>query len=207
MNSADKYKAWHKPNKNTFNENGNIKKGQTYQGYYHVQYPEKYIGSPSGIIFRSSWEYSFCKWCDMSESVTAWSSEPTSCSYYDKVSKLNECKKLGLDPNNPRNWVKKNYHVDFWVKIKKADDIYEKWFIEIKPKSKLFKPKPPQSNASLKEQKRFNTLAKEFLINEEKFKAMKEWSEKNGAKFYVFTEVELTKFGIIGGKFDYKNET
>ena len=198
MPSANSYKLWHKPNTN---ENA-----RTYQGYYHITNKEKYIGDPNLIIYRSGWEYSFIKWCDVSESIIKWSSEPVSIQYYDRISKLNECKKLGLDPNNPRNWIKKNYHVDFWVEVKKQDDITEKWFIEIKPKSKLSKPKPPPSTASIKEQKRFNTLAREFLINEAKFAAMKEWAEKNGAKFYVFTEDQLSKFGIIGGRFDITNK-
>jgi hypothetical protein len=188
------YKKWHKPNTS--------EKSRTYQGYYKVQNPKKYVGDPSLVVYRSSWEYSFCKFCDYSESVQRWSSEPLKIPYYDRVSKLAECRKMGLDPNSPKNWIKKNYNTDFWIEIKKPDDSIEKWFIEIKPKNELKKPVPPQKTAPLKEHKRFNQRAKTFLINEAKYAAMNEFAKRNNCKFYVFTEDELTRFGIIGGRFD-----
>lgn len=199
------YKRWHKPKsaKELYNENGSLKKGKSHQGFYVVKNTEKYIGDPNLVIFRSSWEYSFCKWCDFSPSITRWSSEPIKVPYYDRVTKLKECNKLGLNPNNPHNWTIKNYNTDFWVEIKKTDGTSEKWFVEIKPKIKLIKPETVPSNAPLKIQKRFNLAAREYLINEAKFAAMNEFSKKNGAKFYIFTEDQLSHYGIIGGRFEY----
>lgn len=188
MNSG--YKNWHKPNTNP--------NAKTKQGYYKVDNKKKYVGDPNLIIYRSSWEFSFCKWCDSSPSVLRWSSEPIKIPYYDRVSKLEECKKYGLDPNNPRNWIKRNYNTDFWVEIDKQTHI-EKWFVEIKPKHKLVKPKPPNKNAPLKEIKRFNQAAKEFLINEAKYAAMNEWARRHDTKFYVMTEDTLSK--ILGPGF------
>lgn len=188
------YKNWHKPVKNRYDENGKLKKGQTHQGYLHETYvlrnPSKYIGNPSLIIYRSGWELSFCKWCDITPSVVRWSSEPIKIPYYDRISKLAECKKQGLDPNDYRNWVVKNYNTDFWVEIKRDDNI-QKMFIEIKPSEKLKKPIPPPDNAPLKDIKRFNIKAKEYIINEAKYAAMNAWATKYGAKFYVFTENTL----------------
>jgi hypothetical protein len=44
------YKLWHKPIKNHFDDRGNLKKGETLQGYLHEKYamrfPEKYMGKP-----------------------------------------------------------------------------------------------------------------------------------------------------------------
>lgn len=202
----ESYKRWHKPNKNIYNENGSLKKGQTYQGHYTVKNRKKYIGDPNLVVYRSSWEFAFCKWCDASPSVLRWSSEPIKVPYYDRVSKLDECKKYGLDPNNPRNWVVKNYNTDFWIEINKGGDKPEKWFIEVKPKHKLKKPTPPPQNAPLKEQKRFNAQAKEYLINEAKFAALDAWAKKNGTKFFIFTEDIMKKLGILGGRFDYDRE-
>jgi len=182
------YKRWHKPKKNNFSESGNLKKGETYQGYYKVKHPEKYVGDPNLVVYRSSWEHAFCRWCDFSPSIIRWSSEPIKIPYYDRVSRLEECKKEGLDPNNPKNWVIKNYNVDFWIEVQKDEDETQKMFIEIKPSDKLKKPIPPPEEASLKEQRKFNNAAKEFLLNEAKWAAMNAWAEKNNAKFYVFTE-------------------
>jgi hypothetical protein len=128
----------------------------------------------------------------MSPSVIRWSSEPISIPYYDRVSKLEECAKLGLDPNNPANWQIKNYNTDFWYEIDFGDKI-EKRFVEIKPSHKLKKPIPPPKDSPLKVQRMFNNAAKEYLINEAKFAALKLWAEKNNSKFYVYTEDTLKK--------------
>ena len=191
----DSYKKWHKPNTSD--------NAKTLQGYYIVRNKDKYIGDPLLVIYRSSWEFSFCRWCDFSPSILNWSSEPVKVPYYDRVSKLEECKKLGIDPNNPKNWIVKNYNTDFWVKVQKPDKTIEKWFIEIKPEYKLKKPRPVPKDAPLRDQKKFNRMAREYLLNEAKFAAMNDWSKKNKSKFYIFTEIQLRKFGIIGGRFDY----
>lgn len=188
----NQYKKWHKPRR----DEG--KKKQPLQGYFKPSNKEKYIGELADIIYRSSWELSFMQWCDRSPSVLRWSSEPISVPYLDPVSNLNECKRLNLNPNSPINWKKRNYHVDFWVEVDKGDSITEKWFIEIKPADKLIKPTPPVSNAPLKEVRRFNLAAKEFLINEAKWKSMNEFAKKNNVKFFIFTEKTLQK---ICGKF------
>ena len=206
MSGNSSYKRWHKPTRNTYNDNGTLKKGQTYQGYYIVRNKSKYVGDPSLVIFRSAWEFSFSMWADYSPSILRWNSEPVKIPYYDKVSKLDQCKKLNLDPNNPANWVRKNYNTDFWIEVKKSEEITERWFIEVKPKHKLIKPKPVSPEAPLKEQKRFNRLAKEFIINEAKFEAMKTWAVRNNSKFFIFTEDQLRSFKIIDNpRFDIKN--
>ena len=185
----DSYKRWHRPDQSP--------KAKSNQGYYKIKNIDKYVGGdPELIIYRSSWEFAFCKYLDMSPSVIRWSSEPIQIPYYDRVSKLEECAKLGLNPNDPRNWEVKNYNTDFWFQIDKGDGESEKIFVEIKPSYKLKKPVPPLKDASLKTQRIFNNAAKEYLINEAKFAALKEWAEKNGAKFYVFTEHTLER--ILG---------
>jgi len=183
-NINSNYKQWHKPNTS---ENAKTK-----QGYYKIKYPTKYVGNTNLIIYRSSWEHSFCKWCDYSPSVIRWSSEPIKIPYYDRISKLEECKKQGLDPNNPKNWVIKNYNTDFWIEVDKGNGETRKMFIEIKPSNKLKKPVPPSPNAPLRDQRKFNREAKEYIINEAKFAAISAWAEKNNAKFYVFTEETLS---------------
>ena len=190
MSENSNYKSWHKPGKF----------GSTKQGYYTVDNKNKYIGNPSQCIYRSSWEFSFMKYCDYSPSVLRWSAEPLSIPYVSKVAKLDECNKFGLDPNNPVNWQRRNYHVDFWIELDKGDNVIEKIFIEIKPSNKLKKPMPPKSNAPLKEQRRFILDAKEYLTNEAKFKAISTWAERNGCKFYVFTELTLQR--LIGRFFN-----
>ena len=185
MPNNSSYKKWHKPNTSD--------NAKTRQGYYQVQNKEKYYGDPRLVVYRSSWEFAFCKWCDHSPSVKRWSSEPIKIPYYDRISKLEECKKYGLDPNNPRNWKVRNYNTDFWVEVDKGDKI-EKWFVEIKPKNKLLKPKPIPKDSPVKKIKTYNTALKEYLINEAKFAALNSWAAKHNTKFYIFTEDTLSKF-------------
>jgi len=201
-NSA--YKRWHKPQRPQLNQNGTLKKGTTHQGYYKVQHPEKYIGDPNLVIYRSSWEMAFCRWADASPSVIRWSSEPIKVPYYDRVSKLEECKRYGLDPNNPVNWEVKNYNLDFWIEVDKQDGTTQKMFIEIKPAKDLIKPTPPPESASIKENRIFVSRAKTYLINEAKFAALNAWAEKCGAKFYIFTENTLQN--LIGRFWEPNNQ-
>ena len=193
--SNNSYKAYNRPNMSPT--------GKTKQGYYKVQNKEKYVGDPELVIYRSSWEFAFCKYCDASPSVKRWSSEPVSIPYYDRVSKLEECAKLGLDPNNPSNWEVKNYNTDFWYEVDNGRDKLERIFIEIKPSYKLKKPIPPSKDAPLKDQRKFVKAAKEYLTNEAKFAALKEWAQQHDAAFYVFTEHTLEK---ILGRFWYENK-
>jgi len=192
--ATDSYKSWHRPNTSGTKKEGGTAPSR--QGYAVISNPDKYIGDPTKIIYRSSWEYSFIKYCDSSPSVLRWSSEPIAVKYFDKVSKLVECQKYGLDPNNPTNWIQKNYYIDFWCVVDKGNGETRKMFIEIKPSNKLIKPVPPPEKSSPAAHKKFNTLAKEYLINEEKFRAMKKYAEANGAEFHVFTEKTLEN--IIG---------
>lgn len=181
----ESYKLWHKPDMSP--------NAKTKQGYYRVQHPEKYIGNPNLVIYRSAWEYVFCRWCDFSPSILRWSSEPIRVPYYDRVSKLEECKRQGLDPNNPKNWTVKYYNTDYWIEVEQGEGKTKRMFIEVKPSGKLKKPIPPAENSSLKDVRRFNTLAKEYLINEAKFAALKAWAEKNNSEFWVFTEDTLKR--------------
>lgn len=196
MSFNSSYKKWHKPNQSP--------EARTKQGYYKVQNIDKYVGDPNLVIYRSSWEHSFCRWADFSPSILQWSSEPISIPYYDRVSKLEECQKFGLDPNNPKNWTVKHYNTDYWIKIDKGNGIVEKWFVEVKPSMKLKKPTPPPTNAPLKDVRRFNAAAKEYFINEAKFAAITAWAERNNSKFYVFTEDVLRS--LLGRFWPANNE-
>jgi len=202
----ESYKRWHTPKRELLDQEGKLKKGQTHQGYYHVKNREKYIGDPNLVVYRSGWEWSFCAWADASPSILRWSSEPIKVPYLDRITPLEENVKLGLDPNNPRNWKKKNYNTDFWIEIDKGGDRPEKWFIEVKPKKDLIRPEPISSTSPLREVKKYNARMKTYIINESKFEALNKWAESHGAKFWVFHEDTLRKYGIIDGRFDYKKK-
>ena len=76
-----------------------------YKGRYRVLNPQKYRGDHSEVIYRSSWELKFMKWCDTNASVIEWGSETMIIPYKSPVdSKLHR------------------YFVDFYIKVKSADN-------------------------------------------------------------------------------------
>jgi|TARA_B110000908_G_C10259029_1_gene457738 hypothetical protein len=145
------------------------KKSGFKQGYFNPNNPEKYIG-PQPIIYRSSWEYKFCIWCDSNDKVINWSSEPVEIPYWSRQSEKSH-----------------KYYPDFYFKQVKQDGSLEEYLVEIKPKDQITKPKPPTKN-SAKAIKSYKFLAEQYVKNMDKYNAAKTFSEGRGWKFIVLTE-------------------
>ena len=102
---------------------------ETYKGRYRIENIKKYKGDISDVIYRSSWELKFMRWCDSNPSVLEWGSETVIIPYRSPV-----------DNNVHR------YFVDFYIKIQDKDKKILKYLIEIKPE-KFTKPPPiPQKH-------------------------------------------------------------
>lgn len=153
------------------------KTGPYNNGYYNIKNVDKYIGDPSKIIYRSSWERKFCVFCDNSSNVFRWSSEPFPIKYYSPIDKRQH-----------------EYNVDFYMKLRHDNGIIDDYLIEIKPKEKLKKPEPP-SKQTLKKLLLYNERCKEYVINVAKFAAAKAYAAKIGYKFIVITEDFLFQNG------------
>lgn len=153
------YKDRNKPNKT----------GKYIQGYYELQNPKKYTGDPSKIIYRSSYEYKFCRYCDLTPEVVTWSSEPFSVKYYDPIS------------NKQRE-----YFIDFYIRTGKGGS-FKDYLIEVKPKEKTKKP-VFKGKQTLKRLKNYNEEVAEYVVNEAKVKAAKQYAKNMGYKFLVVTE-------------------
>jgi len=151
-----------------------------YQGYYKLKNPEKYIGDPNKIIYRSSWEFNFCKYCDTNKNIIKWSSEPIPIPYISPI-------------DNKEH----QYYVDFYLKVLNRNNEIEEFFAEIKPSSQL--KKPILLGHTRKNIKKFNEEAKTWLINNAKFKAANSYAKNKNAKFVLITE----KF-LFGNNFQNK---
>ena len=138
------------------------------QGVYQPIHSEKYKGTYP-IIYRSSYELQFMRWCDSNPNIKKWGSESNIIPYYDSVQKK-----------------VRRYYVDNFIELVKEGKIH-KYLIEIKPFA--------QTQAPInKKYKRQSTLLYEqtmYVNNQEKWKAAKEWCKKNGYTFAVLTEKEL----------------
>lgn len=90
------------------------------QGYIDTDKCKKLLESAKGkpIIFRSSWEKQFVGWCERSDKVQSWASEP-----------------ICIDYSMP-DGSKHHYYPDFAVVFTNGD----KWIVEIKPYAETQKP-------------------------------------------------------------------
>lgn len=142
---------------------------ETYKGRYRIENVKKYKGDISDVIYRSSWELKFMRWCDSNPSVLEWGSETVIIPYRSPV-----------DNNIHR------YFVDFYIKIKDKDNKVLKYLIEIKPE-KFTKPPPiPQ-----KKTKRFIQEVFNYGINQSKWEAATSFCKDRGWQFLVLTERDL----------------
>jgi hypothetical protein len=149
--------------------------GEYRSGKYEPKNHEKYIGDIHNIIYRSSWEYRFCTYCDTNDSIIKWSSEPVSIDYY-----------------NPLDKKSHKYHVDFYMKVLKDSGESQDWIIEIKPESQTKKP-IYEGTMTVAKLKSYNRNMQIWITNQAKFKAAKEWAEKRGYRFGVIDENFLFK--------------
>lgn len=136
------------------------------QNYYILKNPEKYRGNKSKIIYRSSYEKRFCQYCDMSEKIISWSSEPLSIMYTSIA-----------DGRRHKYWL------DFWIKYEDGRE----FIIEVKPNNKLKKPRKPSKKTS-KSLENYNYKLKEYLTNYSKFKAAAEFARQSGIEFIIVDE-------------------
>jgi hypothetical protein len=58
------------------------------QGKYQIKNTEKYVGRKSPT-YRSSWEFSFCTFCDNNPAVIQWASEPFMIPYRNPLTGKN----------------------------------------------------------------------------------------------------------------------
>ena len=131
--------------------------------------PKKYLGDPTNIIMRSSWETKFAIWCDKNPSVIQWSSEETIVPYVSPV-----------DNRYHR------YFIDFKIKVKSSDGILKTYLVEIKPDSQTRPPVPPS-----KKTRKYITEVMTWGVNDAKWKAAKRFAEERGWEFIVLTEYHL----------------
>lgn len=130
------------------------------RGRFIPRNPQKYIGNPNQIFFRSSWEMQFFKWLDKNEAVLRWGSEELAIPYL-----------------NPLDMKVHRYFPDIIVLYKHKDGSLRKEIVEIKPyKETVETPKMTERDA------------KALVVNRAKWTAAAEFAALHGATFRVITE-------------------
>lgn len=141
----------------------------TLKGRYIPRNIRKYRGDYKNIIYRSSWELKFMKYCDLNDSILEWGSEEVVIPY-----------RSPLDNRIHR------YFVDFYIKVEDVHKQIKKYLIEVKPKRQTAPPPKPK-----RQTKRYISEVTEYAKNQAKWKAASEFCEDRQWKFMIITEDEL----------------
>jgi hypothetical protein len=141
----------------------------SYKGKYKPRCPKKYKGNPTNIIYRSSWELKFMRYCDSNQNILEWGSEEFCLPY-----------KSPLDNRIHR------YFPDFYIKVRESTGIIKKMIIEVKPKRQCMEPKKPKRKT-----RGYIYEVREYVKNQAKWKAAEEYCIDRGFEFKILTEDEL----------------
>ena len=145
------------------------KDSKYHQGRYRPHNPDKYMGDAANIIYRSSWELHFYKWCDTNDAVLKWASEEFSIPYVSPID----------------NRVHR-YYPDGIVQIRHKDGNVVRYIIEIKPARQCVEP-IRKSRVT----KSYINECKTYAVNQAKWHAGAEFAKDNGVQFKVLTEHDL----------------
>ena len=140
-----------------------------YKGKFQPSFPKKYKGNPSNIIYRSLWERKFMVYCDKNENILEWASE-----------------EIALPYRSPLDNRIHRYYPDFYIKVKESNGAIKKMLIEVKPKKQCVEPIRPKRKT-----KGYIYEVKEYVRNQAKWRAAKDFCEDRQWEFKVITEDEL----------------
>jgi hypothetical protein len=133
------------------------------QSVYKIKNPEKYVGTKLPYC-RSSWETTFCMFCDNNPSVQQWASEPVKIPYKDPLTG----KPTVYVPDFLISYVDKN--------MKKHAEL-----IEIKPANQMLIEKVGKNP--------YNQA--QYVKNMAKWEAAAKWAKGQGIKFRVINEHDI----------------
>ena len=148
-------------------------KSRFHQGKYRPKFPQKYLGNPTNIVYRSSWEKYFLQWCDLTPYVVRYGSEELIIPYI-----------------SPIDGKVHRYYIDFVILVKQPNGTVKKFAVEIKPYSQTKKPRINSRNI-LSESTKYKVNT--YLVNEAKWMYAREYCKKLNMEFLILTEKELLK--------------
>ena len=140
------------------------------QGKYKLKNPQKYVGDPNNVVFRSSWEMRCCKFFDENKNIVKWASEELSIEY--------------PDPANPRKI--RRYFPDFIIQCLQPDGSKKMVMIEVKPDAQT---RPPELKK--RKTKRYLEEMYTYKKNEYKWKAAQNYCAAKGWEFQIWTEKNM----------------
>jgi hypothetical protein len=145
-----------------------------YRGIFTPRNPAKYLGDPNQIVYRSSWERGFMRYCDDTPGILKWASEEFFIPYV-----------------SPVDGQLHRYFPDFFLEVQSATG-RKKMVVEIKPAHQTSMPSPKSRKT-----RKFLAEVATFAVNQAKWAAAKEFCLKQGMEFVVLTEHELFQKKVL----------
>lgn len=141
----------------------------SYKGKYRPEYPQKYKGDPTNIIYRSLWERKFMVYCDKNPNILEWGSE-----------------ELALPYRSPIDNRIHRYFPDFYIKVKESAGQIKKYLVEVKPKRQTVEP-----TVQKRKTKQYIYEVVEYAKNQAKWQAAREFCKDRLWEFKIITEDDL----------------
>ena len=133
------------------------------RGKFTMTQPEKYVGTKIPT-YRSSWEWSFMRFCDTNKSVQKWASEAVNIPY--------------RDPLTGRQTI---YVPDFFIQYVDKNNKIIVELIEVKPASQTILERVGKN--------KYNQA--QYVKNQAKWAAASVWCRQQGIKFRILNENDL----------------
>ncbi len=134
--------------------------------------PKKYIGDPTNIIYRSSWELKLMAYIDKHPEIHRWSSEEISIPY-----------------RSPIDGKIHRYFPDFFIE-KIIDGKFYRSLIEVKPFKETKAPELSKTKTG-KISKRYLIEVQNWGKNQAKWEAAEAYCKSRGWFFQTMTEKQL----------------
>ena len=145
---------------------------KTYKGKYKIKNPDKYLGDPSNVIYRSGWELAVMNWADTSPQIKKWGSEETV---------IPDICETDRKPHR--------YFMDFSLQYDNGRVV----LVEVKPHQQTL---PPKTGKGVSRRKVLNE-GMTYIKNQSKWKAAQAYALDNGWHFEIWTENELRAMGLL----------
>ena len=144
----------------------------TYKGRFSPRNPQKYLGDPKNIVYRSSWELKIMSSFDKRPDVLSWSSEEMCIPYI-----------------SPVDGKRHRYFPDFIVKIQTTDGSVKTFMVEVKPEKQS---RPPERKKRVTKQYIQEVVT--WGVNQAKWKAAIEYCKDRNWNFIVMTSRDGNEF-------------
>ncbi len=142
----------------------------SYKGKYIPSNPKKYKGNSSQVIYRSLWERKVMVYCDRNDKVIEWGSEEVIVPYL-----------------SPMDGKIHRYFPDFFIKYTDKRGNIRKSVIEVKPMRETKEPVVTKK----KSKKTLIIETTNYIRNQAKWKAAREFCKDRKLEFKIMTEKEL----------------